>query len=53
MITDCGAISGMNEWQWKLKYQEKTCPSAGLFTTNATNGLTGIESRTPDWGVGD
>jgi hypothetical protein len=25
---DCGAISGMNNWQVKLKCSEKTCTSA-------------------------
>jgi hypothetical protein len=33
---DCGAISGMNEWQGKLKYWEETCPSAALSTTDPT-----------------
>jgi hypothetical protein len=28
------AVSGMNEWQRKPQYLEKTCPSAALFTTN-------------------
>jgi hypothetical protein len=32
---DCGAISGMNEWQGKPKYSEETCPNAALSTTNA------------------
>jgi hypothetical protein len=27
---DFGAIDGINEWQRKLKYSEKTCPSADL-----------------------
>jgi hypothetical protein len=31
---DCGAISGMNEWQGKPKYWKETCPSAALSTTN-------------------
>jgi hypothetical protein len=31
---DYGAISGMNEWQGKLKYPEETCPSAALSTTD-------------------
>jgi hypothetical protein len=30
---DCGAISGMYEWQGKPKYSEKTCPSAALSNT--------------------
>jgi hypothetical protein len=33
---DCGAISGMNEWQGKQKYSEKTCLSAALCTTDPT-----------------
>jgi hypothetical protein len=33
---DCGAISGMNEWQGKPKYSEKICPSAALSTTHPT-----------------
>jgi hypothetical protein len=28
---DFGAISGMNEWQGKPKYSEKTCPSAAVI----------------------
>jgi hypothetical protein len=35
-IDDCGAVSGMNEWQGKLKYSEKTCLSAVLSTTDPT-----------------
>jgi hypothetical protein len=35
-IGDFGAISGMNNWQGKPKYSEKTCPSAALSTTNPT-----------------
>jgi hypothetical protein len=31
---DCAAIVGMNEWQGKSKYSERTCPSPGLFTTD-------------------
>jgi hypothetical protein len=31
---DCGAISGMNDWQGKPKYSEETCPSAALSTTD-------------------
>jgi hypothetical protein len=27
---------GMNDWQEKEKYLEKTCPSATLSTTNPT-----------------
>jgi hypothetical protein len=33
---DCGAIGWMNDWQGKLKYSEKSRPSAALFTTNPT-----------------
>jgi hypothetical protein len=33
---DCGAVSGMNEWQGKQMYWEETCPSAALSTTDAT-----------------
>jgi hypothetical protein len=33
---DCGAIGGMNEWQEKPKYSEKTCPIANLSTTDPT-----------------
>jgi hypothetical protein len=31
-----GAISGMNKWQGKLKYLEKTYPSAALSTIDST-----------------
>jgi hypothetical protein len=33
---DCGAISGMNEWQGEPKYSMKTFPSAALSTTDPT-----------------
>jgi hypothetical protein len=33
---ELGAISGMNEWQVKPKYSEKTCPSAALTTADPT-----------------
>jgi hypothetical protein len=33
---DCGAISGINEWEGKLKYLEKTRPSVILSTTDPT-----------------
>jgi hypothetical protein len=33
---DCGAISGMNKWQGKQKYWDKTCPSAALSTRDLT-----------------
>jgi hypothetical protein len=33
---DCGAVSGMNEWQWKPKYSEETCPCAAASTTDPT-----------------
>jgi hypothetical protein len=32
---DCGVIGG-EDWQGKLKYLEKTCPSVTLSTTNPT-----------------
>jgi hypothetical protein len=35
-VDDYGAISGMNEWQGKPKYLEKTWPSAALSTTDPT-----------------
>jgi hypothetical protein len=31
-----GTINGMNWWQWKPKYSEKTCPTAVLSTTEPT-----------------
>jgi hypothetical protein len=31
---DCGAISGIKEWQGKPKYLEKICPSADVSTTD-------------------
>jgi hypothetical protein len=33
---DCGAISGMNEWQGKPKYSEKPCRSVALSITDST-----------------
>jgi hypothetical protein len=33
---DCQIVSGMNEWQQKLKYSEETCPSAALSITGHT-----------------
>jgi hypothetical protein len=42
---DCGAISGMNEWQGKPKYSEETCPSAALSTTDPTHDLTRARTR--------
>jgi hypothetical protein len=33
---DCGTISGMNEYQEKPKYLEKTSVSAALSTTDPT-----------------
>jgi hypothetical protein len=33
---DCGAVSGMNEGQVKLKYSEKTFSSVTLPTTKPT-----------------
>jgi hypothetical protein len=31
---DCGALSGINDWQGKLRYSEKTYHSASLSTTD-------------------
>jgi hypothetical protein len=36
MKEDCGAMSGMNDWQGKANYTERTCPSAALPTTDPT-----------------
>jgi hypothetical protein len=33
---DYGAISGMNEWQGKPNFPEKTCPSAAVSTSDPT-----------------
>jgi hypothetical protein len=33
---DCGAITGMNEWQSKPKYSEETCSNAALSTQTRT-----------------
>jgi hypothetical protein len=33
---DCGAISGINEWQAKQKYSEETCLRTALTTTDPT-----------------
>jgi hypothetical protein len=33
---NCEAVSGMNEWQGKPKYLDKTCPIASLSTTDST-----------------
>jgi hypothetical protein len=33
-VDDCGAVSGMNEWQGKPKNMGKTCPSAALSITD-------------------
>jgi hypothetical protein len=41
---DCESISGINEWQGKLKYWEKTVPIAALISTDLTN-MT--QARTP------
>jgi hypothetical protein len=29
---ECGAIGGINEWQWKPMYTEETCPCALTIT---------------------
>jgi hypothetical protein len=33
---DCGGIGGMNDWQEKVNYLEKACPSTTLSTTDTT-----------------
>jgi hypothetical protein len=33
---DCGANSGINEWQGKQEYSEKICPSVALPTLDHT-----------------
>jgi hypothetical protein len=33
---DCGAITGMNEWQGKPEYSEGTCPSGAASITDPT-----------------
>jgi hypothetical protein len=33
---DLVAIGGMDDWQGKPKYWEKTCPSTALSTTDST-----------------
>jgi hypothetical protein len=47
-------MGGMNDWQGKQKYLEKTCPSAALFTANPTRldpganpGRSGEKPKTP------
>jgi hypothetical protein len=47
---DCGAVSGMDEWQGKPKYSEETCPSAAPSTTEPT--LDWIRTRTWTVAVG-
>jgi hypothetical protein len=42
---NCGAVSGMNEWQGKRKYWEETCPSAALSTTDPTHDMTCAQTR--------
>jgi hypothetical protein len=44
---DCGAISGMNEWQGKRKYLKKTCPSVNLHRLHMT--WPELESGPPRW----
>jgi hypothetical protein len=36
MADDCAAVSGINDWQGKPEYSEKTCSSAALSTKNPT-----------------
>jgi hypothetical protein len=33
---DCRITGGMNDWQGKLKYSEKACPTAALSATDPT-----------------
>jgi hypothetical protein len=33
---DCGAVSGINDWQGKLEYSDKTYPSVALSTPDPT-----------------
>jgi hypothetical protein len=46
---DCGADSGMNDWQEKLKCLEETCPSAALPTTDTTWIHPGLNPGHCDW----
>jgi hypothetical protein len=39
----CGAVSGMNEWQGKPKFLERTSPSAALSTTDPTWLVPGLD----------
>jgi hypothetical protein len=32
----CGVVIGMNEWQGKPKYSQKTCPIASLSIKDPT-----------------
>jgi hypothetical protein len=43
---DCGTITGINEWQGKSKYSEKTCSSVDLTTINRSE-ITGRRGETP------
>jgi hypothetical protein len=54
MVMDCGSIGGMNDWQGKWKYSEKTCLSAALATTDLLHMTwTGLELGPPRWETGD
>jgi hypothetical protein len=50
---DCGAVSGMNEWQGKSEYWKETCPSAALSTTDPTLLDPGSNPGPPRWEAGD
>jgi hypothetical protein len=47
---DCGAISGMNEWQGKPKYRERTCPvsttDTALLDQGTNSGHRDVETGT-------
>jgi hypothetical protein len=45
MIDDeCGADSGLNEWQGKPRYSEKTYPSTAVATTDPTLSLARVRT---------
>jgi hypothetical protein len=50
---DCEAFSGMNEWQEKPMYWEKTCPNASLFTADPKLFDTGSNAEPSRWAAGD
>jgi hypothetical protein len=49
---ECEAISGMLGSR-KPKYQEKTCPTATMHTTNPALLGPGLEPRLPQWEASD